>query len=132
MLRLGESSMSWMPKLSERWIWPLEAPPLAPGAAMVLAGRELGGDVAGGDGDDSCTGACDTGRREPGGGNDAVNVAPLGPSALSSGSFSCTALIFANELLLSGRSSSCVSLDDVGTYVLIVVGALGRRAGVEL
>ena len=127
-LRLGESSMSGMPKLSERWTWPLEAPPLAPGAAMVLAGRELGGDVAGGD---SCAGSCDTGRREPGGGGD-VAVGPLCPSALSSGSFSCTAPIFANELPLSGRCSSCVSLDDVGTYVLIVVDALTRRAGVGL
>lgn len=127
--------MSGIPKLSERRIWPLEAPPLAPGAAIVLGGRELGGEVAGGDGGASCVVGCDTGRCEPCGGGDvdvAVAGAPLSPSALSSGSFSCIAPIFANELPLSGRCSSCVSLDDVGTYVLIVVGALGTCAAVEL
>ena len=123
--------MSGMPKLSERCTCALEAPPLAPCETIVLAGRELGGDVAGGDGGESCAGGCDTGRSEPCGGDVDGDVA-VAPSAPSSGSFSCTVPIFAYELVLIGRCSSCVSLDDVGTYVLIVVGAFGRRAGVEL
>lgn len=113
--RFGESSISVI--LSLCGTAPDGVAPLAPVTAMALTGREPGGDVAGG------AGGCETGRRELVGGD--VELA----AARSSGSLSCTALNLANELPLSGRSSSCDSLDDVGTYVLSVVGARSRWAG---
>lgn len=116
--------MSGIPKLSLRDTGPPGALLLTPVAAALLTGREFGGDVAGGVGGGSFAAGCESGRREAAVGGD---IDPL-----SSGSLSCTAPIFEKELPLSGRSSNCVSLDDVGTYVLIDVGAFCRCVGVAV